>query len=275
MTTQQGTTSAKKIPEAVNRITIALIEVMAIMASVLLVSCVLPGEDKTGSISTEFTGINESGELYLFDYSKIKILPTQSIDIKIDSCNIYQDLYGDIVITGEANNYSGTTKTDMEITYSFLNKAGRNIYQASEKTLADYLRMSSKVPFILYFGDRGKYMDIDAIKIGINYKNYNPVFDGNPVVLSENHYYEKGSFFIEGSVINLGEKSIKNLKMYCTFYDKKDRVVFVRKCFLKRERMMPEEQQDFKLQIIPDPYLKEFESYHFEVFFEDEIEVTS
>lgn len=237
---------------------------------IFLASCAPSGENSTAGIPA---GYGDGGDLYLFDYSRIKIHPTSSVDVRICNCNIYQDLYGDLVILGEVCNNSSVTKTDMETTYSFQDRTGREVYSASEKTFADYLRMDAKMPFVYYFEEKDRYIDISSVKIGINYKNYNPVFDGNPVVLSENYYYSGGSLIIEGKVINLGEKRIKNLELYCTFYDKKDRVVFVKKCYLKRERMMPEEQQEFALEIVPDAYLKEFDRYHFEVFFQDEIEV--
>jgi len=80
---------------------------------------------------------------------------------------------------------------------------------------------------------------------------------------------------IEGRIINLGKEKIKDIKLLCTFYNRKDRVVFIKECFLKRESMMPSEEQDFKLIVLLDKYLEEFTHYDFEIFFEDEIRVST
>ncbi|MCD4668945.1 MAG: hypothetical protein K8S14_00720, partial [Actinomycetia bacterium] len=68
---------------------------------------------------------------------------------------------------------------------------------------------------------------------------------------------------------------IKNIRLLCTFYDNKNRIVFIKECYLMREKMMPSEEQSFELKILLDRYLEEFTHYYFEIFFEDEIKVSS
>ena len=70
---------------------------------------------------------DDSGELYLFDYKKINVESTSSIGAEIKNCNAYIDLYGDFIVLGELENTSRTTKTDIEITLSFISREGASI----------------------------------------------------------------------------------------------------------------------------------------------------
>ncbi|MCJ7666115.1 MAG: hypothetical protein MUO59_05185, partial [Actinobacteria bacterium] len=87
------------------------------------------------------------------------------------------------------------------------------------------------------------------------------------------YFYKDEYLIIQGKAINLGSEKIKNLKLLCTFYNNKDRVVFIEECYLQREKMMPSEEQTFTLEILIDRYQEEFTHYGFEIFFEDEIRI--
>ena len=218
---------------------------------------------------------DDSGELYLFDYKKINVESTSSIGAEIKNCNVYIDLYGDLIILGELENTSRTTKTDIEITLSFISRVGDNILEVAIPVQANYLKSGTKYPFHYYYEDRQKYIDISTIKVGVNYKEYNKNFKGNPIVETEDYFYKDQYLIIQGRVINLGKEKIKNLKLLCTFYSNRDKVVFIKECYLKRVKMMPSEEQVFTLEILLDEYLEEFTHYKFEIFFEDEIRVSA
>jgi len=177
------------------------------------------------------------------------------------------------VFFGELENTSKTIKTDIEITVDFLNSNKLSIHSAIVSVPVNYLRSGAKYPFHYYFTEREKYIDLYIIKTGVNYRQHNKDFEGNPIVEAENYFYEGDYLIIEGRVINLGKEKIKNVKLLCTFYDKKDRIVFIKECYLAREKMMPSEEQEFQLIILLDQYLKEFTHYNFEIFFEDGIKV--
>jgi hypothetical protein len=217
----------------------------------------------------------DSEELYLFDYKKINIESTSSIGTEIKNFNVYLDLYGDLIVLGEIENTSPTTKTDIEITLSFIDKKGENILETLIPVLPNYLKSGAKYPFHYYFVETQKYIEISNIKIGANYKEYNKNFKGNPIVEIEDYFYRDEYLIIQGKVINLGKEKIKNLKLLCTFYSNRDKVVFIKECYIKRENMMPSEEQVFTLKILLDEYLEEYTHYSFEIFFEDEIRVST
>jgi len=226
--------------------------------------------------TAQSTGQNDdSGELYLFDYKKINIENTSSIGTEIKNCNTYLDLYGDLVFLGELENISRTTKTDIEITLSFISREGTSILETAIPVTVNYLKSGAKYPFYYYFGDRQRYIEISTIKTGVNYKEYNKNFKGSPIVETEDYFYRDQYLIIRGRVINLGREKIKNLKLLCTFYSDRDKVVFIKECYLKRVEMMPSEEQVFTLEMLLDEYLEEFTHYKFEIFFEDETRVSA
>ncbi len=236
---------------------------------VFLISCRLEGD--TDGQSADLGDYDNGSSLYLFDYEKIVLENTGSIDVKIENCNLYLDIYEDLVILGEIENVSKVNKTDIEITLDFYDKHGEEIISVTIPALVDYLRGGSRLPFYYYLTDKEKYINISRVKIGANYKDYYERFEGNPIVENERYYYEEDCLVIEGRVINIGGEKIRNLKLFCTFYNDKDQVVFVKKCYLPKEEMIPEGKQIFNLKVLLDEYLPEFTHYRFEVFFEDEI----
>ncbi len=253
------------------RILTAILVISFSISAAAGISCTAgePGIDAGETIKTA------EKDLYMFDYKKIIIEETSALDVKIKNCNLYLDLYDDLVILGEIENKSKITKTDIEITYSFYDRSGIEIISATGPGQADYLRGGSRLAFNYYFSDRDRYIDIERIKIGVNYKDRHERFKGNPIVKRQNYYYEDDFLVIEGKVVNLGSGRIKGLELYGTFYDDTGRVVFIKECFLEREEMMSSEEQEFVLKILLDRYLPEFTDYRFEVFFEDEIMATS
>ena len=245
---------------------------LATISIILLSSCTQDLETAT----IQPAGQNDDNdELYLFDYKKINVESTSSIGAEIKNCNVYIDLYGDLIVLGELENASRTTKTDIEITLSFISRVGDSILKTAIPVQANYLKSGAKYPFHYYYEDRQKYIDISTIKVGVNYKEYNKNFIGNPIVETEDYFYRDQYLVIQGRVINLGREKIKNLKLLCTFYSDRDKVVFIKECYLKRVKMMPSEEQVFTLEILLDEYLKEFTHYSFEIFFEDEIRVSA
>jgi len=245
---------------------------LIIISIILLASCM---QDEEISTIQPAAQNDDTGELYLFDYKKINVESTSSIGAEMKNCNVYLDLYGDLIILGELENTSRTTKTDIEITLSFISRGGTSILEAAIPVPVNYLKNGAKYPFHYYYGDRQKYIEISTIKVGVNYKEYNKNFKGNPIVEIEDYFYRDQYLIIQGRVINLGREKIKNLKLLCTFYNGRDKVVFIKECYLKRINMMPSEEQVFTLEILLDEYLEEFTHYSFEIFFEDEIRVSA
>lgn len=252
-----------------SNIFIILLIIIIFLSFIFLMSCRL--ENNTDEQLTNLGDYDNESSLYLFDYEKIILENTGSIDVKIENCSLYLDIYEDLVILGEIENVSKVNKTDIEITLDFYDKHGLEIISVTIPALVNYLRGGSRLPFYYYLTDREKYIDISRVKIGVNYKNYYERFGGNPIVESERYYYEEDCLVIKGRVINIGEEKIRNLKLFCTFYNDKDQVVFVEKCYLPGEKMIPEGKQMFTLKVLLDEYLPEFTHYRFEVFFEDEI----
>ena len=239
---------------------------------ILLPSCT----KSAGTSDIKLSGqIDNGGGLYLFDYKKIDIESTSSIGAEIKNCNVYLDLYGDLIFHGELENTNRNTKTDIEITLSFIDRSGESILEAIIPIPVNYLQSGAKYPFRFYFKDRQKYIEILKIKTGVNYKEFNKTFKGNPIVEIEDYFYRDQYLIIQGRAINLGKEKIKNLKLLCTFYNDRDKVVFIKECYLKRAKMMPSEEQVFTLEILLDEYLEEFTHYEFEMFFEDETRVSA
>jgi len=245
--------------------------IIILLSFVFLTSCKLESNPDEQRVSSG--NYNSEDSLYLFDYEKIILENTGSIDVKIKNCNLYLDIYEDLVVLGELENISSVNKTDIEITIDFYDKHEVEIISAVVHVTVNYLRGGSRLPFYYYLTDREKYIDISKIKIGVNYKDYYERFEGNPIVENEKYYYEGDYLIIEGKVINIGRGKIGNLKLFCTFYNDKDRVVFIRQCYLFREEMIPEEEQKFTLKVLLDEYLPEFTHYRFEIFFEDKIKI--
>ncbi len=240
------------------------------LTAIFIFSCEKKGSGP-GMEAEEIPG--ESTSLYLFDYREIILKGTSSIGTEIKNCNAYLDIYGDLVFFGELENTTSTIKTDIEITMDFLNSKGDPVHSLAVPIPVNYLRKGAKYPFHYYFTDREKYIDLSMIKAGVNYREYYKGLEGNPIAETENYFYEGDYLIIEGRVINLGKEKIKNIKLLCTFYDNKNRIVFIKECYLMREKMMPLEEQNFTLKVLLDQYLEKFTHYYFEVFFEDEIKV--
>ena len=215
--------------------------------------------------------LEKDGQVYFFDYTKIIIDTTQSIDIKIKNTNIYTDIYGDLLILGEIVNSSTINKTDLEVTFNFYDKLDNLFDSRTLEVFANYLKIGGVLPFIYNYEEKRKYIDIAKIKIGLNYKNYNKDLIGNPIVTSENFYYSKNILKIEGKVINLGQNRIEDLKLLATFYNNKNQVVFVRKCNYLKNSLLPLEEENFNLDILMDEYIQSFTHYGIEAFFKDSL----
>jgi hypothetical protein len=228
--------------------------------------------EETGTGMQAPAGSQDTG-LYLFDYKEISINTTSSVGTRIKNCNIYLDLYGGLMVLGELENISNTVKTDIEITIDFMADGQTIIHSAAVPVKAEYLGKGAKCPFVYHYSDSGKYIELSSVKIGVNYRDHNYSFKGNPIAQVEEYRYQDEYLIIKGSIINIGEEKIKDLVLLCTFYDNRDRVVFIKECFLPRDRMMPQEEQDYILKILLDDYLKDFAGFQFQVFFSDEIRV--
>jgi len=252
----------------VNERLIILIPLILIIFSsfFILISSCRP-KNNTDNTDEKLESFNSSSDsrtdsieksLYLFDYEKIKLEDTSSIGVKIKNCNLYTDIYEDMVIMGEIENVSTVNKTDIEITFNFYNKDGGEIITDTVPALVNYLRAGSRLPFCYYLDEKEKYIEISKVKIGVNYKDYYKRFKGNPIAENEKYYYiyagNDNYLVIEGRLVNIGDKKVKNLKLLCTFYNSKGRVVFIKKCYLPREEMIPEEEQKFTLKVLLDEY---------------------
>jgi hypothetical protein len=250
-----------------------LIIALYILLFLLLTSC--SNEDSTNKESDilEDSGSNPAGGLYLFDYEEIDLQKTDSIGVKIGRCNLYMDIYNDLIIMGEVENASPVNKTDLGVTIDFYNKNDAKIISETVPGIASYLKAGSRMPFYYYLSDKEKYIDISKVKIGVNFKDYHERFKGNPVVEDERYYYiDDGDYLvIEGRLINIGTEKIRNLKLFATFYNERGKVVFIKEGYLLRKEMIPDEEQGFTLKLLLDEYLPEFTKYRFEAFYEDEI----
>jgi len=257
------------LQRTVSNILIILLLIIISLPPVFLISCKL--ESNTNDELVDSSNYNNEGSLYLFDYKKITLENTGSIDVKIERCNLYLDIYEDLVILGEVENVSSVNKTNIEITFDFYDKHETEIMSVTIPAPVNYLKGGSRLPFYYYLTDRQRYIDIYRVKIGVNYKDYYERFEGNPIVENERYRYEEDYLIIEGRIINIGGEKIRNLKLFCTFYNDKDQVVFIKQCYLPKEEMIPENEQEYTLKVLLDEYLPDFTHYRFEVFFEDEI----
>jgi len=240
------------------------------IAAALVMLLLFTACNQSGAVETAAAG-KENTSLYFFNYKDISIDTTTSIGIKIQNCNIYLDKYGDLIVLGELENNSGSIETDIETTIDFLDAEGNEIYADIIPVKTDYLRNGARYPFEYHFSESQKYIEISSVKIGVNYRDYKDDLEGNPIAEIEEYSYQDDYLIIEGRIVNIGEKNIKNLKLLCTFYDTKDRVAFIRECYLLRERMIPDEVQNFTLEVYLDQYLQEFSRFRFEIFFKDAI----
>ncbi len=223
------------------------------------------------SVTLTPDSFEENDLIYFFDYTKIKVDATQSIDIKIKNSNIYTDIYGDLLILGEIVNSSTINKTDLEITFNFYDKLDNLIDTRVLEAFVNYLKIGGVLPFVYNYEEKSKYIDIAKIKIGINYKNYNKELIGNPMVTSEKFYYSKDILKIEGKVINLGKNKIEDLRLLTTFYNNKNQVVFIRKCSYLKDSLLPLEEEGFNLDVLMDEYIQPFTHYGIEAFFKDSL----
>ena len=219
------------------------------------------------------TAQSQSSQIYFFDYTKITLDTTESIDLKISNCNLYQDIYGDMLIMGEVVNTSIKNKTSLELTFDFYNKEGQKISAKKSLAYVNYLDAGNRMPFFYCFEERDKYIDVSKVKIGINYKNYNENFLGRPEITEENFHYNQDFLIIEGKVINIGINKIENLKLFTTFFNNKNQVVFIKQCYIQRESLSPLEQEDFELKILLDEYLQPFTHYSISPFFKDSLKL--
>ena len=215
----------------------------------------------------------EESAVYAFDFEGIRISSTKVLDIDIKNCNLYLDMYGDLVLLGEILNTSSQSKTDVEITINFIKPDGDLLETHTVDALVNYLQPGKRMPFYLIYDDREKYMDISEIEIGLNYNNYNRDFVGLPVVAGENFYYEDDAIIINGSIQNIGQSDVEDLKLFCTFYDLKDRVVFLKEGYLKNREIGIFDKQDFEIKVLFDEYSQSFTHYRLGVFFRDSFKI--
>ncbi len=229
------------------------------------------GEDV---INTEGMFIEpEKNTVFAFDFEDISIRSTHSLDMEIRNCNLYMDMYGDLVVLGEILNTSNKSKTDVKITVDFIKPDGSLLEAHTVAAYVNYLQPGKRMPFYFIYGDRKKYMDMSEVEIGINYNNYNKDFKGLPVIAGENFYYRDNTMVIHGSVQNIGQSDIEDLKLFCTFYDLKDRVVFIKEGHLEDREIGVFDKQDFEIKVLLDEYNQPFTHYRLGVFFRDSFNV--
>jgi len=226
----------------------------------------------TGSNDLSQTDKKNTG-LIFFDHKKIKTDITTSIGVKIKNTNVFPDYFGNLCVMGEILNLSNSTKTNILLTIDFLDKKGGNLHSDSISVNTNYLRPDSKIPFIYILGDSNKYINLDTVKIGVNYDDYYKLPKSNIIVSKENFSYKNDILEINGKLINIGENKAININLLATFYDFRDRVVAIRKCFIKKDELLPKEEQSFSLDVLFSKYTKNFTHYDFEVFFEDSVEM--
>ena len=211
--------------------------------------------------------------LVFFDYKKIKLDVTTSIGVKLKNCNLVLDYFGNLNFLGEIENMSSSSKTSMVITFEFYDKKNELIFSDTLPLNINYLRVSSKIPFSYTIKDREKYINISKIKAGVNYKDYYKLFTGNTIVRKERFFYKGSILHVEGKLINIGESKVDNLILLATFFNKKDEVVFIRECYLQKNNLLPQEQENFSIEVIFGKYTPAFTHYDFEVFFEDSVKM--
>jgi hypothetical protein len=229
-----------------------------------------PAQESSASTTEPSSG---KDVIYFFDYSSVKIEPTQSMDLLIKNCNIYMDIYGDIIVLGEIENLSNAWKTDIEITFNFNDSSGTEIDFVKTPAFASYLQPGSIMPFYLVYTERPNYINISSVKIGTNFRNYNKSPKGLPILAEENRGFTDKIFNVNGKVTNIGDNSIEDLKIFCTFYNLKNQVVFIKKCYIKEDMMDPLEEQDYSLEVLMDEYLPEYTHYRFGAFFRDSLKI--
>jgi hypothetical protein len=244
----------------------------------------IPTETLSGTGSTQSINATAGGEnnvsalekenaLVYFDYKKIKLDVTTSIGVKIKNCNLVLDYFGNLNFLGEIENISGSSKTSLAITFEFYDKKNELLFSDTLPININYLRISSKIPFSYTVKDQGKYINISKIKAGVNYKDYYKSFTGNTIARKEKFFYKDNILNVEGRLINIGESEVNNLFLLATFFNKKDGVVFIRECFLPKKSLLPQEQENFSLEVILGKYTPGFTHYDFEVFFEDSVKM--
>jgi hypothetical protein len=259
-----------------------ILKILPVVFLLLFVSsCTVAGvfnnESNSAEESSDMAAAKEENlpqtkeDIYLFDYNGIRINDTSAIDMEIKNCNVYQDIFGDLIVLGEIENNSEATKTNMEITFSIIDDKKNAFDFIKLPAYAEYLRGGHTLPFDFIYENRANYINTAEIKIGLNYRNYNKEFSGYPVISDEGFFYNKNIITIKGNVFNLGSNEIEDLKLLCTFYNKKNQVVFIRECFLEKTRLKAREKQNFEISVLIDDYIKDFTSYSIEAFFRDSI----
>ena len=203
----------------------------------------------------------------------IKIDTTKSLDTEIKNCGIYLDIYDDLLILGEVKNSSLLYKTNVEITFDFYNSKGELLDSQKVKTIADYILPGKSFPFSFIYDKKSKYIDISKIKMGVNYKNYNKSFEGFPVAARKNFYYIDDMMIINGNVSNIGSSDIEDLKLTGVFYNYINRVVFLKECYLEKDKLFAGQAEDFILKILLDEYTPQFTHFKFEASFRDTLKV--
>lgn len=223
--------------------------------------------------SSSIENITRDNNNFLVDYTKVRLEIIESIDLKISNCNLYQDIYEDIIILGEVKNISLTNKTNLEITFDFFDKDGNKISSGSTPAFSNYLDIGKTLPFLYYFEEKDKYAYISTVKIGINYKNYNDNFLGSPGVFEENFHYNGNFLIIDGKVINKGQNKIEDLKLFGTFYNKRNQVVFIKECSKEKDTLEPLEQENFEIKILMDDFSSQFNHFTITPFFKDSLKI--
>jgi len=239
----------------------------------------LTGEDSGQNVSgttednSSVSGSERENRLVFFDYKKIKLETTTSIGVKIKNCNLVLDYFGNLNFLGEIENLSSSSKTSLVITLEFFDKKNELIFSDTLPLNINYLRVSSKIPFSYTVKDPEHFINISKIKAGINYKDYYKLFTGNTIAQMEKFFYEDNILNINGRLINIGESKVNSLFLLATFFDKKDGVVFIRQCYLPKNNLLPQEQENFSLEVELGKYTPSFTHYDFEVFFEDSVKM--
>ncbi|MHB1253159.1 MAG: hypothetical protein ACYCZ1_03230 [Candidatus Humimicrobiaceae bacterium] len=233
------------------------------------------GQNVTGTTedNSSVSGSERENRLVFFDYKKIKLETTTSIGVKIKNCNLVLDYFGNLNFLGEIENLSSSSKTSLVITLEFFDKKNELIFSDTLPLNINYLRVSSKIPFSYTVKDPEHFINISKIKAGINYKDYYKLFTGNTIAQMEKFFYENNILNIEGRLINIGESKVNSLFLLATFFDKKDGVVFIRQCYLPKNNLLPQEQENFSLEVELGKYTPGFTHYDFEVFFEDSVKM--
>ena len=169
--------------------------------------------------------------LLFFTVLSVNYIQVYSIEAQPDSYvsllshTGYVDLSGYYHVVGEVKNLGDFAVHNVVIEVSYFDIDDEFIGDRFDTTMLNIILSGRKSPFDIVLLDESKSNKVESYEINITYSDTNDIGEYIKILNHDSFIDESGIFRINGSIINLGEHTTRNIEIIATYYDNKGNIV--------------------------------------------------